>query len=90
MENRILILALPSMAAMFSRAPGAGSAPARLFVERKTMKTGMFSASSQVQQQKPFMSMRAKIAVVIVVLSICSLGAWALIQNALRATAGHS
>jgi hypothetical protein len=54
------------------------------------MKTELLSLSSQGQQQKSFMSMRAKMAIVIAILSICSVGAWALIQNALRATAGHS
>jgi hypothetical protein len=36
------------------------------------------------------MSVRIKIVIAIVILSACGVGVWALIQNALRATTGHS
>lgn len=56
------------------------------------MKTGPLSLSNQLPPPKSSasISMRARIVVTIAFLLACGVGAWALIQNALRATTGHS
>jgi hypothetical protein len=54
------------------------------------MKTQSFYADSPIQDQESSTNIRKRFAIAIVILGVCGLGLWMVIQTALRATSGHS
>ena len=54
------------------------------------MKTQSFYSDSPIQEQESPANIRKRVAIAIVILGVCGLGLWMVIQNALRATSGHS
>jgi hypothetical protein len=54
------------------------------------MKMQSLYADSPVQEQESSTNIRKKVAIAIVILAVCGIGAWMFIQTALRATSGHS
>lgn len=54
------------------------------------MKKEPLLSAGQFPTERSSTSMLTKIVLAIAVLSACGIGAWILIQNALRATEGHS